>query len=255
MAREHWKVGWYVDYLDTMRTWSVVKIIDINQATEELTIEFDGWSPKWNSTCKINSRRIAPFRSKSIGYTGQKENAIRSWTYSPLELQECEDYLHDLIKGSLSTGNAGETTQFLRGKLFTMVDNLLVNTYRKNDHVKAVNFFCTVTSYIIEWMKRCAELFPAYYEGLGSPDAFLTDDKIALAMAWPELFITLKRIFGLDTRTSKFHKTYNIIPKDYEPWYGNSIKSNFNQPMCFFINYFGKLEGFGAIIHVMSQKE
>ena len=42
MAREEWKVGWYVDYLDTMRVWSVVKIIDINPSTDEITLEFDG---------------------------------------------------------------------------------------------------------------------------------------------------------------------------------------------------------------------
>ena len=181
MAREEWKVGWYVDYLDTMRIWSVVKILDINQSSEELMLEFDGWSSKWNTSCKINSRKLAPFRSKSVGYTGQKENAIRSWVYSGIELQEAEDYLNSLMKTSLSTGNAAETTQFLRGRLFILVDNLLVNVYKKSEHMKAVNFFCIVIKYIIEWIKNSNELFPAYYEGLTNPDAYLTDDKIALA--------------------------------------------------------------------------
>ena len=255
MAREEWKVGWYVDYLDTMRTWSVVKILDINETTDEITIEFDGWSSKWNSVCKRNSRRLAPFRSKTLGYTGQKETALRNWVYSTTELQENDEYLISLMAGSLSTGSASETTQFLRGKLFTLIDNLLVYPYKKSEHMRAAAFFCTFIKYIIEWIKRSTEMLPAYYDGLASPDAYLTDEKIALAMAWPELIISLRRIFGLDARTSKYHKSWSVQFKDYEAWYGCSVKSNYNQPMLFFVNYFGKNGGFEALVHILSQRE
>ena len=255
MAREEWKVGSYIDCLDTMRTWSVVKILDINEVTDEITFEFDGWSSKWNSICKRNSRKLAPFRSKTVGYTGQKENAIRSWVYSSAEVSDFDEHLNTLMKGSLSTGSAHETTQFLRGQLFNLVDNLLVNSYKKLEHLKAASFFCTVINYIIEWIKKSNELFPAYYEGVVSTEAYLNDDQVALAMAWPELLITLRRLFGLDARTSKFHKSYSVQMKEYEPWYGSAIKSSYNQPALFFINYFGKQGGFESLVHILSQKE
>ena len=65
-------------------------------------------------------------------------------------MQENNEYLLSLIKESLSTGNASETTQYLRGKLFILIDNLLVNSYKKSEHLKAASFFCTVINYIIE---------------------------------------------------------------------------------------------------------
>ena len=104
-------------------------------------------------------------------------------------------------------------------------------------------------------MKKSSDLFPSYYEGISNPDLYLTDDNVALASAWPELLITLRRIFGLDPRTYKFHKYYNVQLKDYEPWYGSSVKSSSNPVTFFFINYFGKMGGFEALIHVLSQKE
>jgi hypothetical protein len=254
MSKEEWQVGWYADYYDaSARQWTMIRILEIKQADEEIYFEFDGWPKKWNSYCKIASRKLAPFRSKSIGYTGQKENAIREWTFRPEELQECEEKLRNLIHGTLSTGSSGLTTQFLRGQIFTLVDNLLVYPYKKNEHMKVVPFFCTVLEYIVEWLKKAAELFPIYYDSLTNPDIFLTDDKVALAVAWPELLITLRRIFGLDPRTCKFHRTNSWLMKDYDPWYGSSVKSG--NLTSYFINYFGKKEGIDLLISLLSQKE
>ena len=258
MSKEEWQEGWYADYYDaSARQWTVIKILEIKKQDEEIYFEFDGWPQKWNSTCKISSRKLAPFRMRSFGYTGPKENSVRDWTFKPEEIQDLEDNLRSLINGNLSTGNAGKTTQLIRGALFNTVDNLLIYYYKKNEYMRAVQFFSTVLEYFVEWLKKAADLFPVYYDSLANPEKYLNDDKVALAVSWPELLITLKRIFGLDPRTSKFHtRSYSLSLKDlkdYEPWYGSTLKANNFQ--SYFINYFGKKEGFDLLISLLSQKE
>ena len=255
MSREDWKVGSYLDYQDlAARQWSVVKILEINHSKDELTFEFDGWPKKWNTTCKISSNKLVPFRLKSQGYTGPKENSARDFTYRPEEIDFIERRLKTCINGSLSQSSPIETTQFIRGELFTFVDNLLVTNYRKADYPRVGVFLTVVVDYIVEWMKRASEFFPLYYEWVNNPESMLSDNKVALAVAWPELLMTLKRIFGLDQRTSRFHRNFNISLMDYEPWYGSVIKGN-SQGTAYFVNVFGKKEGFDLIISLLSQKE
>ena len=258
MSKEEWQEGWYADYFDaSARQWTVIKILEIKRHEDEIFFEFDGWPKKWNSTCKISSRKLAPFRLKSVGYTGPKENSVREWTYKAEEIKELEITLRALINGNLSTGNAGKTSQLIRGYLFNMVDILLIYFYKKNEYMRSVQFFCTVIEYIVEWLKKGGELFSIYYDSISNPESFLNDDKVALAASWPELLITLKRIFGLDLRTSKFHnRSYPLTQKelkDYDSWHGSNIKANNFQ--SYFINYFGKKEGFDLIISLLSQKE
>lgn len=254
MQRLPLNVGTYLDYQDlAARQWSVIKILEINR--DEITFEFDGWPKKWNTTCKLSSKKLMPFRFKSSGYTGPKENAIRDWTFRPEEVQFCEDKLKAYTNGSLSPDNPFETTQFLRGELFTLVDNLLVANYRKNEHLRVISFFTIVVDYIVEWLKKATtEFFPLYYDWINSPENMLSDNKTALAIAWPELLITLKRIFGLDPRTSRFHRNNTMSLKDYEPWYGSVIKNN-STITSYFVNIFGKKQGFDIIISLLSQNE
>jgi hypothetical protein len=255
MSKEEWKVGTYLDYQDlAARQWSVIKILEINPSKDELTFEYDGWPQKWNTTCKISSKKLVPFRLKSQGYTGPKENAIRVFNFRPEEIDSIERRLKIYINGSLCPNNPTETTQFIRGELFTLVDNLLLTNYKKNEYSRVVIFLTVVVDYIVEWMKRASEFFPLYYEWINNPESMLTDNKVALAVAWPELLLTLKRIFGLDQRTSRFHRNFTISLKDYEPWYGSVIKGN-SPGAAYFVNVFGKKEGFDIIISLLSQKE
>ena len=255
METEEWNVGSYADYLyEESNTWEVVKISEKNLNQDELLLEIDGL--KFYISCNITSPKLAPFRSKTVGYTGPEDRAVRSWSYSYDEVQKCEAYLIQLKNDSLSTGNAYKTRQFLRGELFTIVDNLLTYDYKNSEYKKVAAFFYTVTSYIADWLKKSDEMFPIYYESLLNPSAFWDNDICALVMAWPELLLTLKRIFGMDPRTSKFHKLYDIKLKDKTKWLSTYFtKKTDNKTRSFFIDSFWKMEGFQLIINILNKKE
>ncbi|CAG9315438.1 USP34_5 [Blepharisma stoltei] len=257
LEKSFYRLGGFIDARDTMNIWCVTKVIEISPNESSLKVRYDGWSDKWDVTFPVSSNKIAPFRKFSRNYTGQKKQAIRYWNFSQQEVEEMDKQLKDLMQGSLRTGDPYETTQFLRGRMFTLVDCLLTHTY-KNKSVEpyiAMSYFTTVIDYIVLWMKNAKDLFPLYYEGIANPGLFLTDDAVALAMAWPELLCTLGRIFGLDERTNKYMKTYSFWPKDYEPTSEITTKGSGNLCLLYVLNYFAKIGGFQTILGLLNEQD
>ena len=248
------ELGKFIDAKDTVNAWCMAKVIQQDSQKSAIKVRYDGWSEKWDQTFSTRSSQIAPFRRHSELYTGQKKNAIREWAYSEEELDSLEEELNRLSE--LRTGDALETTQLLRGRLFTLVDCLLVNNYKsKREAERALRFMMRTIELIVDWMKASRENFPKYYEGKENPDLYLTDDKVAAAMAWPELLFTLKRLFGEDLRTSKFFKTSNFLLKDFEPGSQTNMKLNVSCCLLTLVNYFGVLGGFELCLEILIDSE
>lgn len=87
------KVGTYVDAADTTNNFLLAKIVDIQG--NQVQVNFDGWSQKWNAWYKAT--KVYPFRSKAKGYSGQKKVAIRNhYVFSEEDLARVSLFLTSL---------------------------------------------------------------------------------------------------------------------------------------------------------------
>lgn len=238
-----YQVGSFIDSRDTMNTWCTGQVVEINHNHKYLIVHYEGWSEKWDKRFSFSSSLIAPFRKKSVLYTGQKGCALRNFVFSKEVLKEAEEKMTEL------PGSAYEITQFLRGHLFTLVDCLLVNDYKSpEDYNLAMKFLMRTIQFIVDWMKAYKEHFAVIYEGLG----FMDSPKAALAAAWPELLFTLKRIFGQDPRTCKMLSAWNWVPSDYS--FGVETKAK-QSTLVLFHNYFAVRQGFSTILNLLQETE
>jgi len=69
--KDYLAVDMYLDAKDTVNNWCVAFVKNINHEEKTVRIGFEGWSPKYEIDIKRNSNKIAPFRTHSLGYTGQ----------------------------------------------------------------------------------------------------------------------------------------------------------------------------------------
>jgi len=65
----------YIDMKDTTNKWCVAKIIEHDISTYRISVNFDGWTERYNETERTGSSRLAPFRKYTRGYTGATRTA------------------------------------------------------------------------------------------------------------------------------------------------------------------------------------
>jgi ubiquitin carboxyl-terminal hydrolase 9/24 len=246
--------GRFVDSKDTSGGWLVAKVIEDNPTTKQLHIRYDGWSDKWDAHLSKSSSRLAPFRKFSRHYTGQTKFAIRDWVFNADEIEETIAKLARLTAGE--TLEAIETTQFLRGSVFTLVDCLLVKGSKLKAEIElSYRLFIAVIDFFVSWLNRAAEHFPCYYAACNNLELYMTDNHAALACVWPELMFTLVRLFGKDDRTSLFHRMQTYFPTDYEASPSTKApQTSSAKATAFHLNYFAKVGGFTALLKILREE-
>ena len=247
------QVGYFVDAMDSSQRWLAASIKELDPAKGVL-IQFDGWSSKWNEWLSMRSRRLAPFRRHSRGYGGQQSIALREWTFNSEEVTKAAEVLDKAIAGDL-TGfpTAYDVTQWFRGHLFTLVDNLLGLDYESESQVQLVlPFFEKTLAFGVKWLQEMPSKYMGIYQNLTTPEAYLTDKDCAYAEIWPELFRTVERLFGSEVRLLPFFKSDHLIGnKDLQT---DSEASN--PPLIdLLIGKFETLGGFSAILRLLADAE
>jgi len=243
---EHTREGGYVDAVDSSQKWLVAFVKQLDPAKGAL-VRFDGWSNKWNEWLSLKSHRLAPFRRHTSLYTGQVSNAIRDWAYEASDMRS----LLARLKEGVQT-DAYEITQFYRGHLFMYVDNLLATAISEENLEEVLAFLNAVQDFALNWIQTLPTRFSAIYQGLASPEAFLTDKDVAYAFIWPELFYTLERLFGCEQRLQELLSAQ--IP--------DSVQLETLEPLSVpfrlqhhFIAYFIKKEGFQRLGNIAQLEE
>ena len=251
------KVGYYIDAKDSMNDWCVAYVTDVSEGNKTITVYHDGWGTR-TTTYPSRSSKLAPFRRNTTKYTGPKREALRDWTISESELASYQEQLNKLLSSNLSDPDPFFITQFLRGKLYIYIENLLVCDYKINKKClsPAVQLFGSVIKLIVKWLQRAPDLFPFYYKSLAQPELYLEDPSTALALSWPELMDTMNKLFALDDRVSVFFKNYDVVPEGYEPSPLSSMSGNrYSETLMFMINLFTKEKGFEAVIGILNEKD
>lgn len=251
------QVGYFVDAMDSSQRWLAASIKELDPAKGVL-VQFDGWSSKWNEWLSMRSSRLAPFRRHSRGYGGQQSVALRDWTFSPEEVTKTADMLDKVLAGDLSgLSTAYDITQWFRGHLFTLVDNLLGADYDSESQVLLVlQFFEKILAFGVKWIQEMPAKYTAIYQNLTNAEAYLTDKDCAYAEIWPELFRTIERLFGGDVRLMSFFKSDLLIADTDLLTCSPPSSDTPNSPLIeHLIGKFEGLGGFSAILNLLQDSE
>ena len=252
------KPGCYIDAKDSMNDWCMALVKGVNSESATVTVNHDGWGIKCDSTYPFKSSKIAPFRKFTRGYTGPKRSTYRDWSFSEQEVKEAKEKVVQARSDGLVLGDAFETTQFYRGHLFVLVENLLSCNYTGRDEAlpEVVEFFGETMKLIIDWLKMGKELFPEYYRGANNWELSMTDNQVALAMSWPELLDLLNRLFALEPRVTGFFMQYDVVPEGYEKCNLTDMENTrYSTTLLYLINLFAKEGGFDAILEIVKSQD
>ena len=248
------RVGYFIDAKDSMNEWCAAEVKEVNKMY--VSIILDGWSSKWETSVPIKSQKIAPFRKQSRGYTGPKAKGYRNWEFSPEILQRMHEKVSCLLSSDLQCEDAFHTTQYYRGHLFMYLDNLLSQKPTAEVIPPILNFCADVMRLIVRWLQISPVLFPYYYQGLVHGDLYLEDNKVALASIWYELLDVLKKLFGLDTRSSDFFHTADLITETAAV-HGSPVLSMYqkSKTAMAFVASFAKEGGCEAILAIVRNED
>lgn len=246
--------GLYVDAKDSINSWCVAQVIEVDVSQSRVKVHYDGWSQKWETWLPIQEDKLAPFRMHSKRYTGQPKQAIRDWTLKLAEIEEVEGLMTRYMQSGF-TESAPEVTHFLRGRLFTLVDNVMTFGYTtKQDFVRSTKFLTSVIEFTINWLQLITPLLSKLNSA--TPTAFMIDSEIALVSAWPEMNFTLSRLFSDDLRCSAYFRIVNFVPQAYSPSDCTEMQfSSWSRTLLYFINYFAKMSGFQVVLSLFELKD
>lgn len=89
----------FIDARDSVNTWCVAQIVEVNNEAQTITIHYDGWSDKYNMTVPKKTSKIGPFRSQCKGYSGQHKVALRpGWSLNQTTLVMLETKIKEIIQ-------------------------------------------------------------------------------------------------------------------------------------------------------------
>lgn len=57
------KVGGFIDAKDTVNSWCVARVVELDTERNRILVNYDGWSKNYNNVLNINSSKIAPLES------------------------------------------------------------------------------------------------------------------------------------------------------------------------------------------------
>mmetsp|Transcript_26181 Transcript_26181/g.46675 ORF Transcript_26181/g.46675 Transcript_26181/m.46675 type:complete len:2194 (-) Transcript_26181:2-6583(-) len=253
MAQYDWlDKGLYVDAKDSVNSWCVALVLDIDQ--QRVKLHYEGWSHKWEAWLPIQSDKLAPFRMHSKRYTGQNKQAIREWVLTEAELARVEASLLELVNSGFAWP-AQSISQFLRGELFILVDCVMTWTYTsKTEYIRSIKFLDNVTDFIVNWLQFCVPHLRKFNSA--TPQTFLTVPDVAVVAAWPEVNFILSRLFGDDPRCNAFYTVVNYVPKGYQP--SNIItmsNDRCSKTLLYFANRFAKEGGLDVCLGYYQLRE
>jgi hypothetical protein len=144
----------YVDAKDQVNNWCVAQVVDADHDQRTVKLHFEGWSSRYDIEVKRNSTKIAPFRTYSIGYTGQQKSAFREYKFNPSYTALLNNKMKEVITTNFKCFKRPyEVTQFMRGEFFYYLDSLLtMQTNVEKTHLDECLAFCDIAfQLILKW--------------------------------------------------------------------------------------------------------
>lgn len=189
----------YVDAKDSVNNWCVGQIKNVNPAEKTILITFDGWSDKYDIEIKRYSTKIAPFRTHTVGYTGQSSAAIRDFKFSQTQMSLLENKVKEIIQTNFRCFNSAyDCTQFIRGELYFYIDSLLtLPMYTTREDVPAIlDFFELVFKLMLKWYHMIPSYITSYKEAIVTQNLFNVDLSAAISLCSYEISNLFGKLFG-----------------------------------------------------------
>ncbi len=209
--RKDYRKGMFVDCFDE-RAWRISIVTKDDDGM--ISIHYEGWSPKFDEAqLKLPTPKIAPFRSKSTGYTGQVKQAYRQFKYEKAERERIERELKLILSQAFIISDPVRYTQFVRGEAFIYVDSLLnmlqVIPPKKEEVKEVMEFLRFVLQFIVEWVKAAGDLSHEFDAADRFDLLYLVHPRTAVAMTHPEIEYTLGTFLGMCKRSLA---TFKVVP-------------------------------------------
>ena len=246
-------MGRYIDAKDSSNHWCTARVVDLDSTS--LLLHLDGWSAKWDERVSLKSSRLAPFRRYSSAGQGVPVSPVREeWVFSVQEVVSVQGRVRLLCESEMQVGSAYEATQFLRGELFVLVDCLLTRSFQPAEVHTVLQFLASVIDLVLCYL-QLPEVYTHLSAGQATPELYLTDTNVAVALAYSDLITTLERVMGGEERTSRFFKTHNEAPRDYEPGPETIWNRQYSRSLLYLGSYFAKKGGFRVLLDLVSRSE
>lgn len=266
---KYFQEGLYCDAIDETKKWCLAEILVVKD--KNITVHFEGWSDKYNNTFNINhTSKIAPLRKYSKNYSGQSKIAYRTYEFKIEDYNDIMQWLDLCIETQFKCfKNAFDTTQLLRGKLYTFIDIFMTTKYT-NDIQKEIiplimNLLYKYIDFVIAFMKFYIENAYIYDILVKYPDLYLADVKCSIVASYPEIISTLLKIFGKDNRVNDFFRNNAFIIKStnaksqskfcIDNLYKSNIEKDGVSSICIanFIDYFYMKNGVDLILKAIKE--
>jgi len=126
--------GYYLDVNISENQWEVAKITEMN--SDKITVEFDSLLSQSINTFSNEDKKLAPFRSHTCGYTGDKNNTIRKIN-EPLgiNLQNICDKSLKIISLTEKELCGYQIVQVISGELFYFIDTIFCGQHYKFEQI------------------------------------------------------------------------------------------------------------------------
>ena len=211
-------VGSFVDANDGAN-WRVAEIKKVTETT--IDFHYEAWSAKYDKKDELKSSdKIAPFRSMTVGYTGQSIGAYRNdFSYSSAVLHKYEEEIKKAIAQEFKLEcTPARLSQFFRGELYLYLDSLvtMMDFYKPNIEAlqEIFGLFGLVMDLIVKWI----QCFPSYkleHDTCRTRHKllYLVDLPTSVAMCYPEFAEFLKICFGSDKK--RLPASYKVLMRFY----------------------------------------
>lgn len=110
-------------------------------------------------------------------------------------------------------------------------------------------FFQSFLTCFVQFLTNCQNLFNKNFRADGQVSE---DFDSAYVKCWPEVFLTARRIFGLDPKTNKNLHNLRYVPEGFKYCVLTADKKS---TLSFFVNFFASIGGFDQILNLVSITE
>lgn len=243
-------VDTYVDAKDSVNNWCVAIVKNINYEEKTVRLGFEGWSSKYDVELKRSSTKIAPFRTHTLGYTGQQKTAYRDFKITPTYMAHLEKRVKEIMESNfLGFANAYECTQFLRGELYYYVDSLLTLplVIREEDLPSILQFIELVFRMTLKWYEILPAFVPAWKEAQLTQNLMNVDLHAAISMCSYEISQIFGKMWGICKRAKGFFQKFKA---DYifEGSFCKEDQVTVSGFLCSLTNKFGSLGGYEKVV-------
>lgn len=173
------------------------------------------------NTSREGNKSLEIFENSSNNY----------WKFSSNDLE------HYLTRLKFHLNHLEPSADVFLSKIRLLIYNILQGTYKKSENQEIIDFFSSVQKTFIDWAKSVS----------------IQEVHEVLNYATFQCFAKINiMITGLESYYYKFHESIKkYAPKNYKSWPSSNLKSNTNALSSFFINFFGKCEGFDLFFKIL----